>query len=64
MLFRSPFGRSAAESEAMVEAARQAGAVNLLNFEFRHEPARVRVKQLLDAGAIGTPEHLQWTAIT
>jgi predicted dehydrogenase len=64
VLCDKPFGRSAAEAAAMVEAAEAAGVVNLLNFEFRHEPARVRVKQLLDSGRIGTPEHLQWTAIT
>jgi len=64
VLCDKPFGRSAAEAAAMVDAAAAAGAVNLLNFEFRHEPARVRVKQLLDDGTIGTPEHLQWSAIT
>jgi predicted dehydrogenase len=64
VLCDKPFGRSAAEAAGMVEAADAAGAINLLNFEFRHEPARVRVKQLLDDGAIGTPERLQWTAIS
>jgi len=64
VLCDKPFGRSAAEAAAMLDAATQAGVVHLLNFEFRHEPARVKVKQLLDDGAIGTPEHLQWSAIT
>ena len=64
VLCDKPFGRSAAEAEGMVAAANDAGLVHLLNFEFRHEPARLRVKQLLDEGAIGTPEHLQWSAIT
>ena len=64
VLCDKPFGRSAAESAAMVAAAEQAGVVHLLNFEFRHEPARLRVKELLDDGAVGTPEHLQWSAIT
>ena len=64
VLCDKPFGRSAAEAEAMVDAAAQAGVVNLLNFEFRHEPARVRVKQMLDDGAIGELEHLQWSALT
>jgi predicted dehydrogenase len=64
VLCDKPFGRSAAEAAAMVAAAAEAGVVNLLNFEFRHEPARVRVKQLLDDGAIGQPEHMQWSALT
>jgi predicted dehydrogenase len=64
VLCDKPFGRSAEEAAGMVEAAAQAGVVNLLNFEFRHEPARVRVKQMLGDGAIGTPEHLQWSALT
>jgi predicted dehydrogenase len=64
VLCDKPFGRNTAEAEGMVAAARQAGVVNMLNFEFRHEPARVRVKLMLDDGAIGTPEHLQWTALT
>jgi predicted dehydrogenase len=64
VLCDKPFGRSAAEAQTMVDAAAQAGAINLLNFEFRHEPARVRVKQMIGDGAIGTPEHLQWTAFT
>jgi len=64
VLCDKPFGRSTDEAAAMVKAAADAGVVNLLNFEFRHEPARVRVKQMLDDGAIGSPEHLQWSALT
>ena len=64
VLCDKPFGRSSEEAAGMVDAAREAGVVNLLNFEFRHEPARVHVKQLLDDGAIGQPEHLQWSALT
>jgi len=64
VLCDKPFGRNAAEAEAMVDAAEQAGVVNLLNFEFRHEPARLQVKEILDGGAIGTPEHLEWSALT
>jgi predicted dehydrogenase len=64
VLCDKPFGRSADEAAGMVAAAEQAGVVHLLNFEFRHEPARLRLKQLLDDGAVGTPEHLQWSAIT
>jgi predicted dehydrogenase len=63
VLCDKPFGRSAAEAEAMTEAAGAAGVVNLVNFEFRHEPARVHAKRMVEDGAIGRPEHLQWTAL-
>jgi len=64
VLCDKPFGRSAAEGAELVEAAADAGVVNLVNFEFRHQPARLRVAELLAAGEIGTPEHLEWTALT
>ena len=63
VLCDKPFGRSTAEAEEMLAAAEAAGVVHLLNFEFRHEPARLHVKGLLDEGEIGRPEHLQWSAI-
>ena len=61
VLCDKPFGRSVAEATAMLESASAAGVLNLLNFEFRHEPARVQAKQLIADGVIGTPEHLQWS---
>ena len=63
VLCDKPFGRSADESARMTAAAAQAGVINLVNFEFRHEPARLRLKELLDDGAVGRVEHLQWTAL-
>ncbi len=48
----------------MTEAAQAAGVVNLLNFEFRHQPARIMMYRLLESGAIGRPEHLAYTAFT
>jgi predicted dehydrogenase len=62
VLCDKPFGRSLDDAIAMTEAAEAAGIVNLLNFEFRHQPARRMMRQLLDAGAIGRPEHLSYTA--
>jgi predicted dehydrogenase len=58
-----PFGKSAAEARDMLSAAEAAGVIHLLNFEFRHEPVRAKAKELLDQGAIGTPRHVQWTAM-
>jgi predicted dehydrogenase len=37
--------------------------INLLNFEFRHEPARVKAKELIDAGAIGQVTHVKWDSM-
>jgi len=58
-----PFGKSVAEARDMLAAAEAAGVIHLLNFEFRHEPSRVKAKQLLDQGAIGTRRHVQWTSM-
>jgi predicted dehydrogenase len=45
----------------MEAAALDADAVALLNFEFRHHPGRIALRSLLQDGAIGTVEHIQWT---
>lgn len=61
VLCDKPFGLSTAEAESMATAARDANAVALLNFEFRHHPGRIALRSLLQDGAIGTVEHVQWT---
>jgi predicted dehydrogenase len=61
VLCDKPFGTSTAEAAAMAAAARDADAVALLNFEFRHHPGRSALRSLLRDGAIGTVEHVQWT---
>ena len=61
VLCDKPFGTSTADAEAMEQAADDAGAVALLNFEFRHHPGRIALRSLLQDGAIGTVEHVQWT---
>jgi predicted dehydrogenase len=58
-----PFGRSAAEAREMLAAAEAAGVIHLLNFEFRHEAVRAKAKALMAEGAIGTPSHVQWSAL-
>jgi predicted dehydrogenase len=64
VLCDKPFGTSIDESVAMTEAAEAAGVVNFLNFEFRCQPARLAMRDLLESGAIGQPEHLAYTAFT
>src|SRR5206468_10455069 len=61
VLCDKPFGRNAADATAMVEHAHAAGAVALLNFEFRHHPGRMRLRELIQEGAIGEVRHLQWS---
>jgi predicted dehydrogenase len=62
VLCDKPFGVSAAESRAMLAQADAAGVLHFLNFEFRADPARFALKELIDAGAIGPVRHVHWTA--
>jgi predicted dehydrogenase len=64
VLCDKPFGTSLDEAMAMAEAAEAADIVNLVNFEFRHQPARCAVRELVASGAVGRPEHLAYTAHT
>lgn len=64
VLCDKPFGTSTDEAATMTEAARTAGVANFVNFEFRHQPARLAMAEQLRSGAIGTPEHLSYTAFT
>ncbi len=59
-----PFGLDAIEAEALTAEATAAGVVHLTNFEFRHQPARRTMHELVSSGAIGHPEHLHYTAFT
>lgn len=64
VLCDKPFGTSAAEARAMADAAESAGVLHFLNFEFRHDPTRLALKQVLEDGAIGELLHLHWTSYT
>ena len=63
VLCDKPFGRDAQDAAAMRDAAVAAGVLHFLNFEFRCHPARKKAKALLEAGAIGTLRHINWTFI-
>jgi predicted dehydrogenase len=58
VLCDKPFGKDASEARAMRDHAREAGSLNFINFEFRLQPARVKLRELLSQGAIGKPQHL------
>ncbi|MGH8984855.1 MAG: Gfo/Idh/MocA family protein [Acidimicrobiia bacterium] len=64
VLCDKPFGVKAGEAAAMLEQAEAAGVVHLVNFEFRCDPIRRRLRELVAGGAIGTVEHVQWTHVT
>src|SRR3954452_19360932 len=62
VLCEKPVGRSADEGRPMLQAAQAADVLHFLNFEFRQEPTRVALRNILDEGRIGEPVHLQWSA--
>jgi predicted dehydrogenase len=61
VLCDKPFARDPDEAAALVREAAACGAVDLVNFEFRFEPARVLLRDLVRAGRLGTVEHVVWT---
>jgi predicted dehydrogenase len=63
VLCDKPFGVNAEEARAMRDRAQSLGVLNYLNFELRSDPPRVRLKTLVDEGAIGAIEHVNWTFI-
>jgi predicted dehydrogenase len=48
----------------MLDAAGAAGVLGLVNLEFRRQPARRHVTELLTAGVLGTVEHVTWTHVS
>jgi predicted dehydrogenase len=62
VLCDKPFGVRASEAEEMLGLADAGEVVHAVNFEFRHQPARRRVHDLVRADAIGRVEHVQWTS--
>ena len=53
ILCEKPISSTAAECEAMIEAAREHGVLLAEAFKFRHHPCHLRAKELIDAGEIG-----------
>jgi predicted dehydrogenase len=64
VLCDKPFALDAREAAELRGEAARAGVVNLVNFEFRWQPARRRLRALLDAGDIGTVEHVHWVHLS
>jgi predicted dehydrogenase len=61
VLCDKPFGVDARDAEMLTAAAEAAECVHLVNFEFRHDPMRRLLRELVQDGSVGTPEHVGWT---
>jgi predicted dehydrogenase len=59
VLCDKPFTLGPEEARALEAEAARAGAVALCNFEFRYAPARVRMRELVNDGALGAIERAQ-----
>lgn len=59
ILCEKPLARDAAESRAIVEAARTAGVVAATGFNYRYYPSVTRARELLEAGRIGEVDHIR-----
>lgn len=58
VLCDKPFGINASQAREMLDLAAQAGVLHFVNFEFRSDPLRLKIKELLDSGALGEPVHM------
>lgn len=57
-----PFGRHTDDAMAMCDLVRDAGVVNILNFEFRYDPVRARLRRLALDGTLGDVQHFHCTS--
>jgi predicted dehydrogenase len=55
-----PLTGSVDTSKHLLDRARSAGVCHLLNFEFRCDPGRERLRALVREGAVGRPERISW----
>ncbi|MGF1472979.1 MAG: Gfo/Idh/MocA family protein [Rubrobacteraceae bacterium] len=61
VLCEKPLANTLDEAREMVEAARRAGTVNMVNFNYRRVPAVAFAKRLIEEGRIGEIRH--WRAV-
>jgi len=70
VMCEKPLGRNAMESELMVAAVEEAGAANMVWYNYRRVPAVMLAKQLIDEGRLGKIFHYRakflqdWTIST
>ncbi len=58
VLVEKPMALNAADGQALVDAAKEAGVNLMVGYSLRFQPERIRVKELLDAGAVGDLAHV------
>lgn len=58
VLCEKPMAMSVTEARAMARAAREAGCVAVVDHQLRFNPARVRLRDLIHQGYVGTPLHV------
>ncbi len=61
VLCEKPLANSLEEASEMLLAARKAGTINMVNFNYRRVPAVQFAKKLIDEGRLGTIRH--WRAV-
>lgn len=61
VLCEKPLANTLDEAREMVEAARRAGTVNMVNFNYRRVPAVAFAKRLVEEGRLGEIRH--WRAV-
>lgn len=64
VLCDKPFTNAIETSRRLAADAPGAPGVHLLNFEFRFDAARVRTRELVAAGALGTVERVTWSHLS
>ena len=58
VLCEKPLALNSIQARKMLEAARRAGSVHMVNFEFREIPAWQFVKRIMEAGELGALRHV------
>jgi predicted dehydrogenase len=61
VLCEKPLANSLAEAREMLDAAQQAGVINMINFNYRRVPAVQLAKQIVESGRLGEIRH--WRAV-
>ncbi len=69
ILVEKPIARTLGEADAMIAAAEQAGVILMVCHDRRYHPAFIKIKELVDQGAIGRPlclrlDHNQYIKLT
>lgn len=60
VLVEKPIATRVSDADRLVETAERAGRVLAVNHQYRTFPGNARLKQLLDAGAIGPVQRIVW----